>query len=177
MASQMKVISITRKAVVHEPNATVYQLFVTKQAKVEGQEPEVTALSTKIEKVTTETVVTGGAARRPIEQYSFRVGARLVLRFADAVALVAKKHRLDLNGVLKPPTYVQEAAAMLREEKEIRFVDEDTIGQNPVAEEKDPEVADAENNHGQGMAVVDVIPTEAEAEDTDEANQLEVQLS
>jgi hypothetical protein len=168
--SLMKVTAITRKAVVHEENVTIYQLFVTKPAKEEGSEPETIALSTKIEKVTAPAVVVGGAGRRPIEQYSFKVGHRIVLRFGDATALVAKKHNLDLNGVKNPPTYVTEAAKMLRGEKEIRFVDEDTIGQNPLAEATEEQAAAV-------VAELETPATEAPAVEVVTAETAELELA
>jgi hypothetical protein len=139
MANLMKVASLRRTGT----SATPFRQIVVQKFDKDGNVSDEITLSTKIEKVSTEPVITGGGKPYPKEQYSFKVGKRIVYRFADAIALVAKAHHLDLNGVKHPASYVQEAAKKLRGESEIRFMDEETIGQAPeVTEEATPEATE-----------------------------------
>ena len=53
-------------------------------------------LKTAITKIKGQEQFRHGAAHVPVEQYGFQVGAKSVERFADAAALVLRKHRVVL---------------------------------------------------------------------------------
>jgi len=62
------------------------------KAKVE------TVLSTKITKISKPDAYRKmGGRNQPVEQYAFRVGDKTVERFADATALVLRKHQVRLS--------------------------------------------------------------------------------
>lgn len=63
-----------------------------------GKNAVETVLSTPIEKIDMGLSFRNGGARTPIEQYAFRVGGKTVERFADAAALVFKRHHIALAG-------------------------------------------------------------------------------
>jgi len=53
-------------------------------------------LGTAIKKIKGPEQFRHGGAHIPVEQYGFQVGAKTVERFADATALVLRKHRIAL---------------------------------------------------------------------------------
>jgi len=79
-------------------------------------------LSTPIVKIQGPDAFRHGPAHVPVEQYGFRVGSRTVERFADAAALVLRKHKVrlsqpDAEGVQQ---YVRRAFAIIEGEEELR---------------------------------------------------------
>ena len=79
-----------------------------------------TVLSTPIEKISKGLAFRHGAARVPVEQYAFKVGAKTVERFADAAALVLKRHHIELASDEGAQTYVKRAFEILRGREELR---------------------------------------------------------
>lgn len=83
-------------------------------------------LSTSITKVKGPEQFRHGAAHTPVEQYAFQVGAKTVERFADAAALVLRKHKVRLalpndDGVQE---YVKRAFDIVEGREELRIVKE-----------------------------------------------------
>lgn len=86
-----------------------------------GKSAVETVLSTPITKIDMGMSFRNGGRRTPIEQYAFKVGKRTVERFADAAALVLKKHNIALAGQMEEAqTYVQRAFAIVQGKDEIR---------------------------------------------------------
>jgi hypothetical protein len=69
-------------------------------------------------------------------QYAFKVGGKTVERFADAAALVMKKHHVELAGneTANAQIYVQRATAILEGRDTLRILSE-------VPEEAKPAIA------------------------------------
>lgn len=89
-----------------------------------GKNAVTTVLSTPIEKIEMGLSFRNGRSRTPIEQYMFRVGKRHVERFADAAALVLKKHHIALDENAKVPAYVQHAFNIMNGNAAIREASE-----------------------------------------------------
>jgi hypothetical protein len=102
----------------------------------EGKTAVETVLSTPIEKVEWGMQFRFGASPKPVEQYAFKVGGKTVERFADAAALVMKKHHVELAGneTANAQIYVQRATAILEGRDTLRILSE-------VPEEAKPAIA------------------------------------
>lgn len=48
----------------------------------------------------------------PVEQYAFKVGTKVVDRFADAAALVMKRHNIEIVDGAEIPAYLAKAVAI-----------------------------------------------------------------
>lgn len=98
----------------------IRQLVVTQGS---GKSAVETVLSTPIQKIEFGLSFRNGGAHTPIEQYHFRVGKKVVERFADAVSLVLKKHNIALAG--QPDSaqqYIQRAYAIIAGNDSLREV-------------------------------------------------------
>lgn len=85
-----------------------FHIVVTKAA---GGDP--VELSTPIVKVTEPLEYRKVGARTvPVEQYAFEVAGKKVDRFADATAIVLKRHQVQIAEGVKIPTYAQKAVAI-----------------------------------------------------------------
>jgi len=82
-------------------------------------------LGTPINKVAykADTAFRSFGGNRPIEQYAFEVAGKFVERFADATALVLKRHHVQVEVTDDSPTYVKRALAMIAGTEEVRYVD------------------------------------------------------
>lgn len=122
--AQMQVSKITRKAL--SPAVRVLEVH---------QEDNVRTLSTQILKVELpEKFVKGSGKTAPVEQYAFVVDNKTVARFADAAALVLKKHHVavrseDLEDV---QIYVRKAVEILNGKAELRLAEPDFEGASPA---------------------------------------------
>jgi hypothetical protein len=89
-----------------------------------GKSAVETVLSTSITKLSWGLAFRHGAAATPVEQYAFQVGKRVFERFADAAAVVLKRHNIELaaNELDSAQTYVQDAFKILRGEQELREI-------------------------------------------------------
>lgn len=90
----------------------------------EGKRAVRRVLSTPITKLGWAPAFRHGASAVPMEQYCFEVDGKVVERFADATAMVLKKHHviLDENVPLDElQAYVRKAVAIMRGEDTIRF--------------------------------------------------------
>ena len=90
-----------------------------------GKDKVEVVLSTPIEKLTAPNAFRkGGGGNKPVEQYGFKVGAKRVYRFADATALVMRKHHITLAPNAEDvPLYVQHAIAILDGKEQLRPAD------------------------------------------------------
>lgn len=103
----------------------------------EGKNAVETVLKTPIEKIEWGTAFRNGASHVPIEQYAFRVGVKTVERFADATALVLKRHNVTVAGVLEDhQAYVQKAIAILNGTEELKLLSEVPTEAKPAVLEK-----------------------------------------
>ena len=116
-----KIISKIRRT--GSATSAVRRLIVTQN----GEDFE---LSTPILKVQTESVIRGGSDRRPVEQYAFRVGKQTVERFADAAALVLRKHHVSMPAELQmgSQAYVRRAFRILSGAEEMKLAPEEFHG-------------------------------------------------
>ena len=90
-----------------------------------GRDRDEQILSTPITKIQWAPEFRGGQNAAPMEQYAFRVGKRVVERFADAAALVIRKHHIKIEMAEEEMAqYVRKAVRMARGDEEIRFLDE-----------------------------------------------------
>lgn len=105
--TKMQVTNVRREA---SRDKMTYHLIVTKDG-----EPR--TLLTPIEKVMGPPQFRAG---RPIEQYAFRVAGRSVERFADAAAIVLKRHHVAMLVTEEDQEYVQRAFAIMRGDEELR---------------------------------------------------------
>lgn len=82
-------------------------------------------LSTPIMKLKGPEKFRFGANHVPMEQYGFKVGAKFVERFADAAALVLRKHQVVLAspGASDVQEYVRKAYQIIGGEEVLREVD------------------------------------------------------
>lgn len=95
MANISNVCKITRKAsgpaarfiAVHQPSSNPKVKFTTRLLGTKITKVELPEKYAKMHKGQTV----------PIEQYAFKVDDRIVLRFADATAIVLKKHHVDVD--------------------------------------------------------------------------------
>jgi len=88
-----------------------------------GKEAQERQLSTPIEKVEWEPAYRiGGAGRSPVEQYGFKVGSKLVMRFADATALVLRRHHVKIAGE-PSQAYVKKALRINEGKEELRLAE------------------------------------------------------
>jgi hypothetical protein len=74
-------------------------------------------LSTPITKISWDLEFRGGATATPIEQYVFKVDGKIVERFADATALVLKKHHVEIDASVPASElqiYVKKALAIMK---------------------------------------------------------------
>lgn len=93
-----------------------------------GKHAVETVLSTTITKIDCGLQFRFGAARVPVEQYAFKVGAKTVERFADATALVLKRHNIVLSGnAAEAQTYVQKAFDIVNGKAELHEVNLDEL--------------------------------------------------
>lgn len=100
--AKMIVTEVSRKTT--EKNT--FRIAVTKAS---GDE---VTLSTPIVKVIGEPEYRKVGARTvPVEQYGFEVAGKKVDRFADATAIVLKRHQIEIAEGAKVPTYVEKAVA------------------------------------------------------------------
>jgi hypothetical protein len=106
-----------------------------------GKDAKTVVLSTPIVKIDWGTSFRALGGATPMEQYTFQVDRRQVERFADAAALVLRKHHVQVADGAEVPTYLQEAIARLRGEKPIKFTDGNGPGAPVVREDtfKEPE--------------------------------------
>lgn len=81
-----------------------------------------TKLSTPIEKIEWGLSFRHGGGRVPMEQYAFRVGAKVYERFADATAAVLRRHRVTVSKLEQHQRYVEKALAILAGAEEIRIM-------------------------------------------------------
>jgi len=80
-------------------------------------------LSTPIEKIEwMPEFRIAGTSRAPIEQYGFKVGAKTVMRFADATALVLKRHHVRISGKVKQ-AYVRKAFRIIDGREDLRLAE------------------------------------------------------
>lgn len=73
-------------------------------------------LDTAIKKISWAPEFRHGASARPIEQYIFQVGDKVVERFADATALVLKRHNVEFEANVprdELQTYVRKALEIM----------------------------------------------------------------
>lgn len=112
--AQKIVTSIRRTGTVASPTRQIVVVQGTGRKSVE------TVLSTPIEKIEMGLSFRNGGARTPIEQYAFRVGTKTVERFADATALVLKKHHIALDDMETAQTYVKKAFKILTGQEDLR---------------------------------------------------------
>jgi len=94
--------------------------------KGEGKNAEFVTLSTPITKVSLpEAFAKAGGKTIPIEQYGFKVGAKTVQRFADAAALVFKRHFVTMSdeNIAEAQIYVKRAFAIVAGTESLREVD------------------------------------------------------
>jgi hypothetical protein len=65
-----------------------------------------------------------GAGSSPIEQYAFRIGNKTVSRFADACALVLKRHHIEVADAEEDgqQAYVRKALRKIRGQEPIDFI-------------------------------------------------------
>lgn len=113
--SKLTATSLRRTGTVTSP---IRQIVVVQGT---GRDAVERILSTPIEKIQWGVEFRHGAAPAPMEQYAFRVGKTVVERFADATALVMKKHHV----VLEPGThqeYVVVAQDILKSLKPLRVI-------------------------------------------------------
>lgn len=89
----------------------------------EGKTAVRRVLSTPITKVEWNPQFRFGGSPRLVEQYCFRVDGKTVERFADAAALVMKKHHVTMGNVEESSlqTYVQRALRIMRGEEALRI--------------------------------------------------------
>jgi len=81
-----------------------------------GKEAVETILSTPIEKVQWGVDFRHGGASVPIEQYAFKVAGRTVERFADATAIVLKRHHIGFESSEGHQAYVTKALEIVHGE-------------------------------------------------------------
>jgi len=93
-------------------------------------------LSTPITKIKGPEAFRFGAAHTPVEQYGFQVGAKTVERFADAAALVLRKHqvRLALPNDEGVQEYVQRAFRIIEGKEKLRILKDVPAGFVPAIE-------------------------------------------
>lgn len=86
-----------------------------------GKEAVERILSAAIEKVQWGVEFRHGGKPAPMEQYAFRVGGKTVSRFADAAALVLKKHHVEVEAG-DHQEYLKAALAIMKGEEGLREV-------------------------------------------------------
>jgi hypothetical protein len=79
----------------------------------EGKNKVEQVLSTTIEKLEFAPQFRFGKSPRPIDQYGFKVGSKSVERFADATALVLKRHQVQIAQPEDAQIYVKKAVAIM----------------------------------------------------------------
>jgi hypothetical protein len=111
--ANMQAVKITRTAV--SDNVRLLEVHTA--------DGEVRVLGTEIHKVRLpEAFIKAGGKTVPVEQYAFKVGGMVVARFADATALVFKRHHIAISQDAEgSQNYVREALAIIRGEKELRL--------------------------------------------------------
>jgi len=89
-----------------------------------GKHADRQVLSTAITKVQGDEQFRHGALRIPIEQYAFKVGTKTVERFADAAALVLRKHQVVLANPEADDVqeYVKRAYAIINGTDKLRVL-------------------------------------------------------
>jgi len=94
-----------------------------------GKKAVRTMLSTPITKVVSGVAFRLGGKHIPVEQYHFEVGKQKVQRFADATALVLKRHFvvMDDEAVAQSQDYVQRAFAILSGKEVLRMAVEPEV--------------------------------------------------
>lgn len=103
-----------------------------------GKHAVETVLSTSIEKIKGAEAFRFGGSPRPMEQYAFRVGKTVVERFADAAALVLRRHHVSLADPAADDhqEYVKRAFAILAGTEAMRVLSsEDIEGYQPAREQ------------------------------------------
>lgn len=137
MASMSNICKITRKAsgpsaryiAVHQPSSNPKVKFTTR------------LLGTRIVKVELpEKFAKLRGMTAPIEQYAFKVDDRIVLRFADATAIVLKKHHVAVNAadLDTKQIYLVKALAILAGEEPIRDVTADMASASEAQSKPEP---------------------------------------
>lgn len=93
-------------------------------------------LSTEIVKLKAPEQFRNGPARTPVEQYHFQVGSKVVERFADAAALVLRKHQIRLADPSAEglQTYVKKAFDIIEGRAELSVIAELPEGFKPAVE-------------------------------------------
>jgi len=88
-----------------------------------GRDKEEKQLSTPITKIGWKPEFRHGLRRTPVEQYAFKVGKQTVERFADATALVMRKHQVELEDPTEGHQgYVKQALKMIAGQEKIHFL-------------------------------------------------------
>jgi len=90
-------------------------------------------LSTPITKVNWALKFRHGNRHIPVEQYAFQVDGRTVERFADATALVLKKHHVDLSPLNNWQKYVMRASLIMTGKELLRTINKAPDGTEPTA--------------------------------------------
>lgn len=92
----------------------------------EGKHAHRVTLSTAITKIKGPEQFRHGASHIPVEQYAFRVGTTTYERFADAAAVVLKKHHVELANPNAEDLqeYVAKAYKIIRGEEQLRILAE-----------------------------------------------------
>lgn len=98
----------------------------------EGKTAVERVLSTAIEKLSWGNEFRHGGAHTPIEQYAFRVNGKVYERFADAAAVILKRHNVELSDLEGAQAYVKKAFAIIRGEDQLRVVTELPSGAAPA---------------------------------------------
>jgi len=89
-----------------------------------GKNKKESILSTPIKKIAWALEFRFGAKPAPMEQYAFQVGARTVARFADAAALVLKRHHVEIReSADEMAKYLVKALAILDGDEELQEVE------------------------------------------------------
>lgn len=108
-----------------------------------GKDAVRTTLSTPITKVKGPEQFRHGGAHVPMEQYAFQVGSTTYERFADAAAVVLKRHHVELAqpDASDVQEYVQKAFKIIRGEEKLRILKEVPESYQPAIEVAEPVAA------------------------------------
>lgn len=85
--------------------------FVIAVTKASGEEATLATTIQRIQRDAPEFRKIGGRTY-PVDQYAFEVNGKTVDRFADATAIVLKRHNIEIAEGAKVPTYVSKAVAL-----------------------------------------------------------------
>lgn len=102
----------------------------------EGKDAVRTTLGTAITKVKGPEQFRFGGQHTPVEQYAFQVGKVTYERFADATAVILKKHHIELANPTADDVqeYVKRALKINRGEEKLRVLEEVPTSYVPAVE-------------------------------------------